>query len=258
MITSSLAFKYVAVAVMMAEVNYFGQQLHLNGRFPTDIYGTTMRNAADFGSLGYGGRIDTPGYSFGFGDRGERRFITKLEDNRYQSMGLYRGNESMKEFMNRFSRIKSAINTNDAYRLATNWLVAIGMDLPALEKAQPVTIQQQFYQSDQGDEVPCPLFYVEWGKWKVDELGHPQDGPAVKVMISGINGDLLSFRIENGAYSKRPLVLIRDIDKLRAIPDSEFLKYSSAERSNLVVRFSAISYSQTNTLAQSHAPPIKR
>ncbi len=52
MFTSSLAFKYVAVAVMMAEVNYFGQQLHLKGKFPANTYSTTRQNVGDLGSLG--------------------------------------------------------------------------------------------------------------------------------------------------------------------------------------------------------------
>lgn len=257
MFTSSLAFKYVAAAVMMAEVNYFGQQLHLKGQFPTNTYGTTRQNVGDLGSLGYGGRIDTPEYSFGFVHEGAVRIVTKLEDNRYQSMGLYRGNEPIKEFMSRFYQIKSTINTNDAYRLATNWLVAIGIDLSALEKVEPVIIQQQMCRTSNGVEVPCPLFYVQWGKVEEDQLGHPQ-GPAITLMVSGINGELLSLRIENDAYSKRPLVLIRDVDKLRAIPDAEFLKYSPTEHSNLITRFIAVNYSQTNALAQPHAPPIAK
>ncbi len=173
-------------------------------------------------------------------------------------MGLYRGNESIKEFMTRFSKIKSTINTNDAYRLATNWLVAIGINVSALEKTEPLIIQQQMCRTSNGVEVPCPLFYVQWGKVEADQLGHPKSNPAINLMISGINGDLLSLRIENDAYSKRPLVLIRDIDKLRAIPDAEFLKYSPTERSNLVARFFAVNYSQTNAMTQSHAPPVAK
>jgi hypothetical protein len=52
----------------------------------------------------------------------------------------------------------------------------------------------------------------------------------------------LKLRQEDDSYSKRPAALIKDMDKLLAIPDEEFLKYSPTERSNLIVRFAAVHY----------------
>jgi hypothetical protein len=269
-----LAFKYVVIALMMAEVNYSADKLQLKERLPITDGDIIARRATDLGEIGFAGGIDTPEYHFGFVDGGKKRVITKLEDSRYGSMGLYRGDLSMPDFMEKLSSIKSTIDTNDAYRLATNWLIAIGMDVEKLQTHEPLSVEQQFTQSPKRGLVPAPLFYVKWGDRGNDELGH-HIGPVVSIMISGINGDLLSLFIENGTYSKRPFVLIKDIDKLLAIPDEKFLKYSDAERSNLIVRFSAVTcpvftnathgmvlstiaanilVSQTNALANTNAP----
>ncbi len=251
-----LAFKYVAIAVMMAALNDCADKLQLKEHLPITYQDTIRRNAFVLGNIGFAGRIDTPRYSFGFAHGGKARVITKLEDKRYQSQGLYRGDQSMKEFMKRFSRVKSAINTNDAYRLATNWLTAIGIDVARLQREQPVKVEQQFSLSETGEELPCPLFYVSWCKGGLDKTGHP-NSPVVNVMLSGINGELLSLLIDGDSYSKRPLGLIKNEDKLLAIPDAEFLKYSLEERSNLVVRFSAVNYSRTNAETATNVPSMK-
>ena len=246
MLNTSLAFKYVALVLMAMQVNYYADQLHLKVPTPVTVHDTLMQSATPLEGIGFAGRIDVSDYSFGFGHGGKYRIVTKLEDHRYQSMGLYRGEETMPEFMDRFSQIKSTISTNDAYHLATNWLTAIGIDVERLQKAEPLRIEQQLYLS-KGGGVPCPLFYVRWGKGGQDEYGHARL-PVIEVMISGINGELLSLRIENDLYSKHPASLIKDTDKLLAISSDEFLKYSLLERSNLVVRFSAIPIDDSSSL----------
>jgi hypothetical protein len=186
-------------------------------------------------------------------------------------MGLYRGTQSLREYQEQLAQIKSTINTNDAYRIATNWLLAMDVDLLRLEKDHPSTIRQQSLipwsenekiRVDVGGnislvgntnkEIPLPLFNVDWGNGGQDKWGHPM-GPVVDIMISGINGELLKLRQEDDSYSKRPVSLIKDVDKLLAIPDEEFLKYSPLERSNLVVRFASVHYpASTNELRNSH------
>jgi hypothetical protein len=137
-----------------------------------------------------------------------------------------------------------------------------------LQQAEPLKIEQQQFETPKG-EVLCPLFYVQWGKEGEDKYGHPLL-PVTKFMISGINGELLSLLIENDTYAKRPMVLIKNVDKLLAIPDSAFVKYSPEQRRELVARFSAIpiysnstnklsdSPPQTNAIAQTNAPPVKK
>ena len=96
----------------------------------------------------------------------------------------------------------------------------------------------------------------KWGAEGEDENGHPIL-PVIKVMISGINGELLQLIVESDTYAKRPFVLIKNVDKLLAVPDAEFQKYSPEDRSNLVARFSAANYAQTNSPLETNAPSAK-
>ena len=122
-----------------------------------------------------------------------------------------------------------------------------------------VSVSQQHLDVPKKGEVPVPLFYVEWRTNRIND--------AIDVMISGLTGELLNLRQEDDSYSKRPTSLIKDMDKLLAIPDEEFLKYSPLEKSNLVVRFAAIHYpveditngasSPSETNALSHERPGK-
>jgi hypothetical protein len=257
-----LAYKFVATVVMLAEINHCSSRLHLPIDLPikeSDIkvatvfdphVPTRVRNLPI--EYGFAGRIETEKYSFSFAaglfdhpNPGKLRFITNL-DNGYQAFSTTKvqGNLPTPDYLPQLAGIQSVIDTNGAYRLATNWLVAMDVDVQRLEKEQAVTVKQEFLKGS----APLPIFEVRWGEGRIDNLGHRKSA-VVDVMIAGDTKDLLHLRQNDDSYSKRPFVLIKDMDKLLAIPDEEFLKYSPMERNNLVARFAAVDYSQTN------APP---
>jgi hypothetical protein len=154
---------------------------------------------------------------------------------------------SLLDYQRQLAGIPSTMNTNDAYRIATNWLMAIDVDVQKLEKEHPATVEQMVPR----DLGPLPIFEVYWG-----ERGRSK----VSVRIAGDTKDLLHLRQNDDSYSKRPFALIKDMDKLLAIPNEEFLKYSPMERSNLVARFAAVHYLAStnelkNLLSQTNAPP---
>ncbi len=246
----TLAFKYVAIAAMMAEINYYADKLQLKQPLPIQKKDIILQRASEIGKTGFTGRIDTAEYAFSFAHGGKFRVITKLEDKRFGSFGWYRGNLPMNEFMDRLSQIPSTVNTNDVYQITTNWLMAINLDVQKLNASEPLIVKQEHLQSNKGVIFPVPLFHVIWGDRGQDDLGH-HIGPIIHVIISGIDGKLLSFTESDNSYSKRPMILIKDMEKLLAITDEEFLKYSDLERSNLVVRFSAVTYpAVTNVMPQ--------
>ena len=129
-------------------------------------------------------------------------------------------------------RAKPLISTNEAYQLAAGWLRAIDVDVQELERTNQVEVQRQTWTSG-GEQVLSPTFEVKWGKW---------DEPKVSVTVNGRAKKLIQLRENDLSFSRRPRELIKDLDKLLAIPDEEFLKYSPTERSNLVARFAATSY----------------
>jgi hypothetical protein len=230
-----LAYKYIAVTIMLAEINFCADRLHLQADLPIKEQNLRVETVFPPRVIGFAGRLDTEKYSFSFAKSGRLRFITKLDDGR--------GDQSLREYLEHLSQIKSTINTNDAYRIATNWLAAIEVDPQQLEKEHPPTVKQQTFiswaeEGKPGTEIPLPIFDVKWGDWS---------HPVIDIQISGSTGELLKLRQEDDSYSKRPASLIKDMDKLLAIPDEEFLKYSALERSNLVVRFAAVHYPTLNS-----------
>jgi hypothetical protein len=98
--------------------------------------------------------------------------------------------------------------------------------------------------------VALPIFDVIWG-----DRRHP----VIDIKISGVNGELLELRQEDDSYSRRPADLIRNLNKLLAIPDEEFLKYTPEQRSNLVSEFAAVHYPPitNHQNVQTGALPIK-
>ena len=234
-----LAYKFVATTVMLLEVNHCASRLHLPVALPLkeeEVKVFVFHPRA----IGFAGRLDTTNFSFSFAKSGRLRFITRLE-NGYQALSTTKlqGDLKTSEFLPQLTAVRSVINTNEAHRLATNWLASIEVDVERLERIHAPEAKQWLLL----DRMPLPIFTVDWGKFS--GLGGPAyriSGPAIRVMIAGDTKDLLYLRQEEDSYSKRPAALIKDMDKLLAIPDEEFLKYSPLERSNLVARFAAVDY----------------
>jgi hypothetical protein len=227
-----LAYKFVATAVMLMEINHCASQLQLPVRLPlkeSDVRVAVFPPKV----IGFAGRVDTTNFSFSFAKSGRLRFITRLE-NGYQAYSTTKAQGDLRtsEFLPQLVSVHSTIDTNGAYKLATNWLAKIDVDVARLQHDNPAISTQQSLNG----YGPIPVFYVDWGQFQ------QRSGPAVRVMIAGDTKDILYLRQEDDSYSRRPTELIKGVDKLLAIPDEEFLKYSPLERSNLIASFAAVSY----------------
>ncbi|MDE3066633.1 MAG: hypothetical protein KGJ60_03680 [Verrucomicrobiota bacterium] len=244
MSTLPLAYKYVAIAVMLAEVNYFASRLHLPIRLPIETSNLTTVTIFDprFRArlegratiYGFGGVVGTRHYLFCFPagplshpSPAKLRFIMRVDTNGFQ---VYSTTLPDAEFFSRVIGVHSVIDTNGAYQLASNWLEAVGVDVERLQREHPVIVRHL----RMVDGSLLPLFHVYWG---------PKTNTVIDVMLTGANKSLLYLRQNDDSYLGRPFSLIKDADQLLAIPDSEFLKYSPEQRSNLVSRFAAVQYS---------------
>jgi hypothetical protein len=69
--------------------------------------------------------------------------------------------------------------------------------------------------------------------------------PAISVFIDGTTCQFVHIRQEEDSWSRRPNALIKDMQKLLAIPDGEFLNYTLEQRSDLVSQFAAVHYVPT-------------
>jgi hypothetical protein len=245
-----LAYKFVAVAVMLTEINHCASRLKLD--VPSPITREHIRRAMvvspDLKGLGLG-RIDVENYSFSFARSGQISYFTRLQPGTPYSEGLQPAKgESIKEHLIELSKRTSLIGTNEAYKMATNWLAAIDVDLERLTKEQSVEVKQLVALGN----LVTPIFSLEWGNpaEKLPASGearhrHPNYMyPRIKMLIAGDTKRLLELRQEDISYSKRPKDLIREREKLLAIPDDEFKKYSPAQQTNLVAKFGVTSLSK--------------
>jgi hypothetical protein len=237
-----LAYKYVATAVMLMEINHCASNLQLPVSLPLQEQDIRKSFIPEPGLMGVGGRFDFDNYSFSFATRlGEKetklRYITNIRHPYHSMKG---GSPEMNAYLEGLTHTKSLIDTNGAYRMATNWLERLEVDVPKLNAERPLTITQMKWMN----RWPTPIFEVTWAN-NGGQLsnGMPDPIPGIIVMISGDTGQLIHLRQEDLSFSKRPPALIKDLEGLLAIPDSEFLEYSAEQRSNLVARFAAVNYS---------------
>ncbi len=216
-LATSAAYNYVATASMLAEVNFFAERLRLHAHLPIMESDIRQLYVGPPRLLRFLGAVDTDEYSFGFAESGRLRFVTKLHPF---------GNQPLPQLQRRLAQIDPGMSTNTAYQLATDWLVAVSVDVKVLEQQFPGAVRQHFYRGTAGNKVLLPIFDVLWGK---------PDAPAVIATIYGPTAELLQLRQNNESFSLRPTRAITndDIEMLLAIPDAEFANYTAAQRARL-------------------------
>jgi hypothetical protein len=237
-----LAYKYVFVAAMMSQINEYAPRMHLpitvpvqqgNIRFLYVSEPVTLKNYQD-----YGGRLQVTNYSFTFGLY--THAIYNLDDYGFVKFGVPMGeHESSHSGMERASREKYVMSTNDTYRLATNWLAAMDIDIEKMEAVNPPHVNTDQFKSDRG-WVPSPILDVRWNRPKFPGY----DPTGISVVISAVTGELLKLRDGDGSFRKQNRPLIHDPEKLIAIPDEEFLKYTAQQRADLVEKFAGVTGSK--------------
>jgi hypothetical protein len=231
-----LAYKYVATAVMLMEINYCAARLHLPLKSPIGERDIKQQYIFHPSVIGFAGALDTQKYSFSFARSGRLRYIVNVGHPYYR---MKAGSPEKRAYFESLTQKTSLIDINGAYRMATNWLGAIGVDVLKLERQhQPMTRQLLYL-----NRSPIPLFEITWdnGGLRMSN-GRPNPVPAISVLLAGDSGELIHLRQEDDTYSARPVSLIKDTETLLAISDDEFARYSPEERSNLVVRFAAVKY----------------
>lgn len=245
-----LAYKYIALVALLIEANFDSERLALPVSLPIQTNQLTFKIYTPVDLLSseeFGGRVDAGGYAFSAG--GKFNYIWRIDP--FGELSAAEQNEML-------SHEKSLISSNQAYQLATNWLTLIDVDVHKLEKTNKWEVRQRWYYGNKDETILLPVFYVRWGDW---------NEPKVDVSIDGRTKQFIEIRQEDDSFSRRPQELIRDWKTLIAIPDEEFKKYSSLERSNLVARF-AVNWStatnqshlvsfQTNAIAATNAPAEK-
>ena len=219
-----LAYQFVLLTLMLGEINFTCARLGLPVSLPIRTNDLTTVFICDYRLCKYGASVETRQYRFDFSESGRLCYVTRLTEP---------GGLSFFDYQRTLSSTNVSLSTNDAYRVALEWLRNMDVSVNRLEKEHPVMIKFHLH-SRSGENVKVPVFRLDWG-----------ETPTVEVSLSAVSGDLLRLRQEDDSYSSRPAGLIQNVDKLLAIPDAEFLKYTPEQRSNLVVQFAAVQYPPT-------------
>lgn len=232
---ASLAYRSVASQKMLAEANYFSTRLHLPTPHPLRISDVAIHPApplfsridnTNFSSLAdrlrnakfvVSGNIDTTNFSFYY------------TEGYLWSLG--RGPDSPWSYD---EHAPSLIDTNGAYRLATQWLGAVDIDIAALEKKYKPAIEQEWYlrpgfgtgdtniilaprnpatgdidyaSIDETSRIFKPIYRVTWG------------GEVAKVRILGTRKELIELHLGDLSLSRRPQLVITNAIELNNTPD---------------------------------------
>jgi len=227
--TISPAYKEAAARQMLQEVNYFVRQLKLQEPLPvTDsnaIIDVEPPSSAGLGSVetrnfyfsfpGHDRQPMTNGFgAVWFLERGKLAYIKRKNPFARWDDGTS-GNPAM---FRKLMAMPCRLDTNTAYQLATQWLASVSVDVGELEKKyRPISAQviiKETFDSLEASNLfynkKLPIFDVTWGG------PEDQDSPPVGIKILGPTKELISLRMEDTRFSKRPPINIPHAEELNA------------------------------------------
>jgi hypothetical protein len=242
--TLNLAYKFVAMLVMISEANFFCNKTGLSsGHLFTE---SDLRNGSHVSppnQRDFGGSILTDQYFFGFGSGHLANFYKRGFMPQHSSQAIRDRNLELAKF-------SSLIDTNGAYQLATNWLAALGVDVPLLErKYRRNFIQWKYYpEGKDGPGIMLPVYNIEWRGF-ILRSQPDRETRVVSLTIFGATKELVEYHVLDDSLFLRPRIQIqiKDLEKLLAIPDEEFRGFDALQRSNLLFQF-------TGRVESPHAP----
>jgi hypothetical protein len=226
----SLAYKFVAFALMLAEVNSFCERAGL--RTGQTFTRADIREGSHVGPARFpeiGGSILTDEYFFGFG-RGHLANFYRRDFKATTEQSIQARNVEL-------SKTSSLVDTNGAYNIATNWLRALGIDVSAVEgKYRRNIIQWRFYPEGADERaVPLPVYQVEW-RGNVFRTS-ARETAVVTVTVLGATKGVVEHHILDDSLFLRPALQISEREHLLSIPDAEFQTFTTTQQSNLIARF---------------------
>ncbi len=217
--TIPLAYKYVAIALMLTEANYFADRLQLPIQKPITRDDVRYAYAYPPALRWLEGRIDAHGYSFGFFSSGRLSAVTKMRNN---------------GAIDRPEHAKSApeplllAESNAFYKVATNFGSVMSINFTNLERAYPCVVSAYSVmnagENNAGKPATNLLVSVYWER-KVD------------VIFLMPSGSLIELRQNSDLYSERERMTIVGSNELLNIRDQDFVDYSSSKKIEMAASF---------------------
>ena len=246
---TSLAYQSVVIQQMLAEANYFAGRLKLPAtphpiqmvdvKYPLAFspwYSTLKetnypyRPATIFSNhifdssisreqraralnIGVSGVFETTNCAFGF-HQGKLTEIERLSEHEV---------EYYAKDLDKLVGKPSLITDSQAHELATQWLAAVDMDVPALEKKYPSEVNHlRYLPKNSTNIIELPFYFVHWG-WQYftnnDDNHTISSTPLVEVKILGTTKEFVELHMLDTSFSRRPLLLVTNAIELIRTPN---------------------------------------
>ena len=210
---TTVAYQTAVVQLMMGEANFFARQAGL-----ADIAPGTTNALVEFqvlpAPLGAGGSLLTTNHLFTF-NGGKLTGVLKVD-------WLKRVSPPATNLFALAQR-PSLLDTNGAYRLATQCLAALAVDVRELEKTQSCRVFQVPTRrlDAEGRSMPgktnivlSPVFQLSWGSGRpLAYVSNP-----VRMKILGTSGEILELGVDNPAWLRRPPLVVTNAAELLGPP----------------------------------------
>lgn len=199
----SLAYKLLAMTLMVAEANYFCGQTGLSpGHSFTEADVRQGSHVGPFNPKDFGGSIVTDQYLFGWGHVApfrKRGFMPQNSDRAIRERNL------------ELAKFSSLIDPNGAYQLATNWRAPLGLDLATLERKCRLNFMQwRHYPEGTGAKViMLPVYTVEWRGF-ILRTQPKRESAVVSVTAFWAIKELMKCHVLDGPLFLRPRIQVKD------------------------------------------------
>jgi hypothetical protein len=163
--------------------------------------------------IGASGGFETTNFAFGF-HQGKLMAIERLGEHEV---------EYYAKDLDKLVGKPSLITDSQAHGMATQWLAAVDIDVPALEKKYPPEVNRlRCLPKGSTNVVELPFYFVHWG-WQYftnnDDNHTISSTPLVEVKILGTTKELVELHMLDTSFSRRPLLLVTNALELIRTPN---------------------------------------
>jgi hypothetical protein len=187
------AYRDEALKLMIVEANKVASELHLPDALPITKSNLVSSFVSPFGFAYVKkaiGNVGTSNYVY---------YISR--DDKFCYLECVRQVELCRRYERDYMLPESAIDTNAAIRLATQWLSAVSVDVVALNRDSELHVHLDHTYVNQINGKIVPVYYVSWVKQATRVM------PLASVRVFTPEKTLLQLRVEDPAYIHRdPLV----------------------------------------------------
>lgn len=227
---TSAAYEQKAFAALLQEANQIANDLNLVESRPI-----LQTNLTQVFLVGYGmsqlppkmiGNIHTTNYAY-FAASGHKLSYVEAEHQ----------DENSLKWMKQYHWPKTSIDTNNAFQLASQWMVAAHMDVEKLNRDCHVYIEpDQFVnQGLQKTKYFVPVYFVSWVSEHNKREGH---GNVASVKLLAPTKELISLRVEDSKYILRNPIEFTNVADL--FPDVAPIPRNLPAKPNLPVETKTI------------------